>query len=58
MEVLARVAGPIMTLLALSRDLMPRLLRVRPSTEPSIPEEEVEHLLQEGTRAGVAAESE
>lgn len=37
---------------------MLRLLRARPSTEPSIPEEEVEHLLQEGTRPGVVAESE
>ena len=58
MRVLARVASPIVTLLALSSDAVLRLLGARASTEPSVTEEEVEHLLQEGARAGIFAESE
>jgi putative hemolysin len=58
MQALSRVTAPVVTLLAVSSDALLRLLRARPSTEPSITEEEVEHLLQEGTRAGVFEESE
>ena len=58
MQALSRATGPVVSLLAVSSDLLLRLLRARPSTEPSVTEEEVEHLLREGTRAGVFAESE
>lgn len=58
MRLLSRVAAPAVSLLSLSGDAILRLLRARPSGEPPVTEEEVEHLLREGTRAGVFLETE
>ncbi len=58
MATLAKVAAPIVAFLAVSSDLVLRLLGARKSTEPPVTEEEVELLLQEGARHGVFAEAE
>ena len=61
MRVLPRLAAPVVALLGASTDLALRALRVRPSTEaPVTEEEEVKILIEQGTRAGVfeAAEQE
>jgi putative hemolysin len=58
MAVLSKVAAPIVAFLAVSSDLVLRLLGARASTEPPVTEEEVELLLQEGARHGVFAEAE
>ncbi|MBN2146481.1 MAG: HlyC/CorC family transporter [Anaerolineales bacterium] len=53
MRVLAHAAAPLVSLLSLSTQAVLKLLRVRPSSEPAVTEEEVKILLQQGTRAGV-----
>ncbi|MBW3633611.1 MAG: hemolysin family protein [Chloroflexi bacterium] len=53
MNVLSRVAAPIVTVLGASSELILRLLGVRHVGDPPITEEEIELLLQEGTAAGV-----
>jgi putative hemolysin len=53
MNVLSRVASPIVSFLGASSELILRLLGVRHSEDPPITEEEIEILLQEGTAAGV-----
>jgi putative hemolysin len=58
MVLLARVAAPVVWLLTISSNLALRLVGGRQNDEPPVTEEEVEHLLQEGTRHGVFAESE
>ena len=60
MRLLARLAGPVVLLLTLTTDGVLRLLRVRPSQEAAITEEEVRVLIAQGTEAGVfeAAERE
>lgn len=52
-RVLSRVAAPFARLLAASTNLILWALRIRPSTEPPITEEEVHILLDQGTEAGV-----
>jgi magnesium and cobalt exporter, CNNM family len=58
MQALSRLAGPIVALLSASTNAVLRLLRVGPSNEPAVTEEEVELLLQEATSAGVFAPAE
>lgn len=58
MAMLARIAAPIVAFLAVSSDVVLRLLGARKSDEPPVTEEEVELLLQEGARHGVFAEAE
>ena len=58
MVLLARVAAPVVWLLTISSNLALRLVGGRQNDEPPVTEEEVEHLLQEGTRHGVFAETE
>ena len=58
MVVLARVAAPVVWLLTVSSNGVLRLLGGGQGDEPQVTEEEVEHLLQEGTRLGVFAETE
>jgi putative hemolysin len=58
MQVLSRVAAPVVSVLAVSSDVVLRLLGARKSDAPPITEEEVELLLQEGARHGIFAESE
>ena len=51
--VLAKVASPLVWLLDLSSRTVLRALRLRPSPEPPVTEEELRHLLRVGRRAGV-----
>ncbi|MBA3416621.1 MAG: HlyC/CorC family transporter [Chloroflexia bacterium] len=58
MTLLAKVGAPAVWLLTVSSNLVLRLIGGRPGDESPVTEEDVEHLLQEGTRHGVFAESE
>src|ERR687889_120635 len=58
MNVLSRVASPIVPFLGASSEFILRLLGVRHAGDPPITEEEIEILLQEGTAAGVFAPAE
>jgi putative hemolysin len=58
MNVLSKVAAPLVTFLGASSELILRLLGVRHAGDPPITEEEIEILLQEGAAAGVFAPAE
>ena len=58
MQFLATLTLPIVRLLDLSSDLVIRLLRVKPSSEPAITLEEIKVLLEQGTESGVFEETE
>ena len=58
MRALSTIAAPAVRLLTASSDLVFRLLRVRPSTEPPVTEDEIEVLIEQGTQAGVFEEVE
>ncbi|MCK8601531.1 hemolysin family protein [Desulfoferrobacter suflitae] len=58
MRTLAVVATPAIRLLSLSTEVVLKLLRVRPSNEPPITEEEFKVLMEQGTLAGVFHETE
>ncbi|ASC72303.1 Magnesium and cobalt efflux CorC domain protein [Halomicronema hongdechloris C2206] len=58
MHCLARLTAPLVRLLSLSTDGVLNLLGVRPSQEPSITEEEIKVLMEQGTAAGTFEESE
>jgi putative hemolysin len=58
MDVVSRIAAPVVRLLSASTELAVRLLRVRPSTEPAVTEEEVKMMIYEGTRLGIFEEAE
>ncbi|MBA2753453.1 MAG: HlyC/CorC family transporter [Chloroflexia bacterium] len=53
MRGLSAATAPVVSLLGVSTDAALRLLRVRPSDEPPVTEEEVGVLLEQGARAGV-----
>lgn len=53
MRVLGRVMSPIISLLGVTTDAVLRLLRVGKNKEQGVSEEEVTHLVREGTRSGV-----
>lgn len=58
MNILSRVAAPVVNLLAGSTELIVRLLGVRQSDEPPVTEDEISALIQAGTDAGVFEEEE
>lgn len=58
MRTLAILSTPIIRLLGFSTDLVLKLLRVRPSNEPPITEEEFKVLMEQGTTAGGFHETE
>jgi len=53
MTLLSRLAGPAVTVLGASTDAILRLLRVRPSDEAPVTEEEIKLLIDQGAAAGV-----
>ncbi len=53
MNLLSKLAAPVVVLLTVSTELLLRLLGVRPSDEPPVTEEEVQFMMQEGTQAGI-----
>lgn len=58
MKALAVTVAPFERILSLSTDLVIRLLGIRPSTEPLVTDEEINFLVEQGTRVGVFAEAE
>lgn len=58
MNVLSMLASPFVGLLSFSTGAVFKLLRVRPSTEQPVTEEEIRFLLEQGTQAGVFEETE
>ena len=53
LKILSKVSAPAVYLLDGSTRLVLQLLRIRPSEDPPVTEEELRHLLDQGTRAGV-----
>lgn len=53
MQAVSRIARPAVSLLGLSTETVLRILRAKPSGEPSITEEEIKMLIDEGTQIGV-----
>ena len=58
MQIISRVATPIVTLLSESTSLVIQILGVRPSSEPEVTEEDLKSMLGHGTENGVFEESE
>ena len=58
MSLLARVASPIVFLLGISTDLVLRILGIRPSGEPTVTEEEIRVMIEQGTEAGMFEQAE
>jgi len=58
MIALSVIASPVVKLLSISTDLVLKILRVKPSLEPTVTEEDIKILIDEGTRAGVFEETE
>ncbi|HVR43071.1 MAG TPA: hemolysin family protein [Thermoanaerobaculia bacterium] len=52
MNALARIGSPLVSLLGVSTRAVLTLLRIQPSREPSVTEEELKLLLHQGTEAG------
>jgi len=58
MHGVARLFTPVVALLSASTDLAVRLLRLQPSSEPDITEEEIKLMIYEGARTGIFEEEE
>lgn len=53
MEFVAKIARPVVSLLSFSTEILVRLLRIRPTSEPAITEEEVKILIEQGRQTGI-----
>lgn len=53
MSVLSRVFSPLVHVMSATTDLVLRLMGVKPNLEPSITEEEIQVLIDQGTQAGI-----
>lgn len=53
MRLASKLTSPAVRLLSISSDLVLRLIRVRPSGEPSVTQDEVRIMIRQGTTAGV-----
>lgn len=58
MTILTSATAPVVRILSGSTELVFRLLRIRPSDEPAVTEEDVRGMLAQGADAGVFAEAE
>ncbi len=58
MGFLSAVASPAVRLLSVSTDLILRMIRMKPSVDPPVTEEEIKMLIGQGTDAGVFEEAE
>lgn len=58
MRLLSLLASPLIAFLSFSTEAVLRLLRVRPSSDPPVTEEEITHLIGQGRMAGVFEETE
>ena len=52
MQLLSRLTAPLVSVLTFSTRLVLMFLRIRPSSEPSVTEDEVKIMLEEGAKAG------
>jgi putative hemolysin len=52
MTLLSRIAGPVVWLLSATTELVLRLIPLRHGSEPSVTDEEIKVLMQQGTEAG------
>jgi putative hemolysin len=55
---LSVLLSPVVQVLSISTDVVLKIIRIKPSTELPVTEEEIKLLLDEGTRAGVFEETE
>ncbi len=53
MNIFSAIATPFVSLLSSTTDLVLKFIRIKPSQEPSVSEEEIRMLISEGTQAGV-----
>lgn len=53
MEFVSRVAKPVVSLLSFSTEMLVRLLRIKPTSEPAITEEEITILIEQGRQTGI-----
>ena len=53
MQLLARLGSPVVRLVTLSSDVVLRVLRIRPSDEPSVTDEEVKSMVRQGAVEGI-----
>ena len=53
MDFVSRAARPVVSLLSVSTETLVRLLRIKPTSEPAITEEEVKILIEQGRESGV-----
>lgn len=58
MHLLSVITSPAIRFLSISTDIVIRILGVKPSTEPSITEEEIRLLIDQGAQAGLFEEEE
>lgn len=58
MNGLARLVRPIVALLSSSTEIALRLIRIKPSSEPSVTEEEVKMMIYQGAQVGVFEDTE
>jgi len=58
MNFLSTLASPLVKLLSLSTNFVLWLLKIKPSTEPLITQEEIEILIEQGTQSGALEETE
>ncbi len=58
MNGLARLGRPVVALLSSSTEVVLRLIRIKPSSEPSVTEEEVKMMIYEGAQSGIFEETE
>ncbi len=58
MRVATVIASPVVRLLSFSTDLVLRVLRIQPSTEPAVTKEEIKILIEQGTQARMFEEAE
>nr|WP_245894145.1 CNNM domain-containing protein [Chamaesiphon polymorphus] len=57
-DLLARLSHPLIFVLGNSTNFVLNLLRIKPSTEPEVTEEEIKVLIEQGTETGMFEESE
>ena len=57
MNLLSKLAAPFVSFLAVSSNIVFKILRVKQSSEPSVTEEEIKILIEQGTQAGVFEET-
>jgi putative hemolysin len=58
MKRLSRLMSPVVSLLSISTEAVLRLLGIKPSSDPTITEEEIKMMIYEGARSGVFKEAE